>query len=149
MFAKRPILGWGLATFEYAYPEFRSFYTNSLVNAVHNDYLQVLVETGLLGFAITVWLLVAAIRPGLRKLRNWPSDVNGSVALAALLGISGILVHSFVDFNLQIPANAMLFYVLCTLAGMEPRFRNFRREHKHRTAVTDELPSENLSDLPI
>jgi hypothetical protein len=41
-------------------------------------------------------------------------------------------VHSLVDFNLQIPANAMWFYVLCTVAAMEPRFRNHRRErHKH------------------
>jgi hypothetical protein len=31
-------------------------------------------------------------------------------------------VHSFVDFNLQIPANALLFYVLCTAAALEARF---------------------------
>lgn len=132
MIAKGPVLGWGLGTFPDVYPQFRSFYTNSFVNAAHNDYLQVLAETGLIGFAITVWFLVSVIRPAIRKTRNWPSDVNGAVSVAALLGISGILVHSFVDFNLQIPANAMFFYVLCTVAAMEPRFRNHRSErHKH------------------
>ena len=141
MFVKHPFLGWGLGTFAGVYPQFRSFYTNSLVNAAHNDYLQLLAETGILGFAVSVWLLVVTMRRALRKLRNWPSDVNGLVALAALLGVGGILVHSFVDFNLQIPANAMLFYVLCTLAGMEPRFRNLRREHKGR-AVVDQVPSD-------
>ena len=132
MFAHRPVLGWGLGTFPTVYPQFRSFYTNSFVNAAHNDYLQFLTETGMLGFGIAIWLLVAAVRSAIRKTKNWPSDVNGAVSLAALLGISGILIHSLVDFNLQIPANAMLFYVLCTVAAMEPRFRNHRRErHKH------------------
>ncbi len=65
--------------------------------------------------------------------------MNGIVALAALLGISGILVHSFVDFNLQVPANAMWFYVLCTVAAMEPRFRNLKREYKHRDANIDSI----------
>jgi O-antigen ligase len=143
MFSHRPILGWGLGTFPNVYPEFRSFYTNSFVNAAHNDYLQLLTETGVLGFAIMTWFLVAALRPAIKKTQNWPSDVNGAVSLAALLGISGILVHSLVDFNLQIPANAMWFYVLCTVAAMEPRFRNHRRErHKH-------VDAEQVSETAI
>lgn len=141
MFARHPVLGWGLSTFQDVYPQFRSFYTNSLVNAAHNDYLQVLAETGVFGFLVTIWLLVVVVRRAVRKLRNWPSDVNGALALASLLGVSGILVHSFVDFNLQIPANAMLFYVLCTLAAMDSRFRNLRREHRGR-AVVEEVPSD-------
>jgi hypothetical protein len=47
-----------------------------------------------------------------------------------MLGITGILVHSFVDFNLQIPANAALFYVWCAIAAMEPRFGLSRRGSK-------------------
>jgi O-antigen ligase len=142
MFAQKPVLGWGLGTFATVYPQFRSYYTDSFVNAAHNDYVQLLTETGILGFAIAVWFLVAAIRPAIRKTRNWPSDVNGAVALAALLGISGILVHSFVDFNLEMPANAMLFYVLCTIAAIEPRFRNHRRErHKHSAMEEEAVPT--------
>jgi len=139
MLAARPVLGWGLGTFPTVYPQFRSFYTDSFVNAAHNDYLQFLTETGLVGIAIAIWLLVATIRPAVNKTRNWPSDVNGTVALAALLGICGILVHSFVDFNLQIPANAMLFYVLCTVAAMDPRFRSHRRERHKHSAVEQDL----------
>jgi O-antigen ligase len=138
MILARPALGWGLGTFADVYPQFRSFYTNSLVNEAHNDYLQTLIETGILGFAIGMWLIVTALRGALRKTKNWASDVNGILALAALLGISGILVHSLVDFNLEIPSNAMLFYVLCTAAAMDPRFRNLRRENKHRDGVAEE-----------
>jgi O-antigen ligase len=130
MISARPLLGWGLGTFADVYPQFRSFYTNSLVNEAHNDYLQTLIETGVLGFGIGVWLMVTAVRGALRKIKNWASNVNGILALAALLGISGILVHSLVDFNLEVPANALLFFLLCTLAGMDARFRNLRREYK-------------------
>ena len=146
MILARPGLGWGLGTFADIYPQFRSFYTNSLVNEAHNDYLQTLIETGVLGFAIGMWLIVTALRGALRKTKNWASDVNGILALAALLGISGILVHSLVDFNLEIPSNAMLFYVLCTAAGMDPRFRNLRRENRHRDgAVEEPEPTPTLS----
>lgn len=133
MFSRRPITGWGVGTFATVYPQFQSFYTTSHVNAAHNDYLQTLAETGIAGFAAAIWLLIITIRKALKKIPNWPNDVNGAASVAALLGISGILVHSFFDFNLQIPANAMLFFALCTVAALEPRFRNHRRErHTHR-----------------
>jgi O-antigen ligase len=135
MSAKRPILGWGFGTFENVYPRFRSFYTNHVVDKAHNDYLQWLSETGVVGFFVLLWFLAKVFQQGLRKSRNWRSDVNAGVAVAAILAISGILVHSFLDFNLEIPANALLFYVLCTVAAMDPRFANHHRERRERKAA--------------
>ena len=117
MFSKRPVWGWGLGTFPTVYPGYRSFYTNLFVNEAHNDYAQLLVETGLLGFGLMLWFLVRLYRYGLPTSRRWEFQWDGAVSLAALLGCTGILLHSFVDFNLQIPANAALFYVLCGLAA--------------------------------
>jgi O-antigen ligase len=122
MFARKPVLGWGLGVFPDVYPRYRSFYTNFFVNQAHNDYVQLLVEMGTLGFATMIWFIVLLYRSAINKLENWTEDVNGAVALATTIGVTGILVHSFVDFNLQIPANAALFYVLCVVAAMEPRF---------------------------
>jgi len=102
------------------YPSYSSLSTNLKVGMAHNDYLQLLVETGAAGFIIVLWFLVALFRSALRKLNHLQSATNAAVTLAALLGISGILVHSFVDFNLQIPANAAMFYVLCVVAAMDP-----------------------------
>jgi O-antigen ligase len=117
MFFRRPVLGWGLGTFPTVYPGYRSFYTNLFVNEAHNDYAQLLVETGLLGFGLMLWFLVRLYQYGLPTSRRWELKWDGAVSLAALLGCTGILFHSFVDFNLQIPANAALFYVLCGLAA--------------------------------
>ncbi len=127
MLVKRPLLGWGLGAFPIVYPEFRSFYTTFFVNQAHNDYLQLLVETGLAGFSIAVWFLVLVFRQAAGKLKNWTETANGALAVAALLGCVGILVHSFFDFNLQIPANAALFYVLCAIAAAAPIHESQRR----------------------
>jgi O-antigen ligase len=116
------VLGWGLGTFADVYPQYRSFYTAFYIDEAHNDYLQLLIEMGAAGFFTMIWFLWVVFRAANRKLRHWSSDINGAVALAALLGIVGILVHSLVDFNLQVPANAMIFYVLCVVAAMEARF---------------------------
>jgi hypothetical protein len=65
-------------------------------------------------------------------LKQSSADPKTVVTLAALLGVTGILVHSFVDFNLQIPANAALFYVLCVISAMEPRFGQHHGQHRRR-----------------
>lgn len=134
MFAKKPVLGWGLGSFPVVYPQFRSFYTNFFVNEAHNDYLQLLAEMGLAGFAIMLWLLVGLYRRALGKIDNWNSEVTGAITLACLLGVTGILVHSFFDFNLQIPANAALFYAYCCLAAAPPLLQ---RARKRRPVVSE------------
>jgi O-antigen ligase len=140
MFVKRPFLGWGLGTFPIVYPEFRSFYTSFFVNEAHNDYLQLLVETGLAGFSIALWFLVLFFRQAARKLGNWTETATGTLTVAALLGCVGILVHSFLDFNLQIPANAALFYVLCGTAGSAPLHESHRRRMSRRHLIVQPKP---------
>jgi O-antigen ligase len=150
MFARKPVLGWGLGTFPVAYPQFRSFYTHFFVNEAHNDYLQLLVETGLAGFAILLWFLTSLFRNAFRKLPDWPNDLNGAVALACLLGCTGILVHSFVDYNLQVPANAAWFYVLAAVAASPHRLESrqrVRRAHSSRFPPPH-VDEPSMGDLP-
>jgi O-antigen ligase len=146
MFMKRPILGWGLGTFPIVYPEFRTFYTNFFVNEAHNDYLQLLIEMGLLGFATMLWFVVTLYARAIEKIAKWSTEMSGAMTLACLLGLSGILVHSAVDFNLQIPANAALFYVLCTVAAAEPFAKPARKRRPVRTKPAEEAvdPAEIL-----
>jgi O-antigen ligase len=146
MFLRRPIMGWGLGAFPIVYPQFRTFYTNFFINEAHDDYLQLLVETGLLGFGTMVWFVVILYRRAVRKIGNWTGDVSGALTLACLLGMSGILVHSAVDFNLQIPANAALFYVIGTIAASEPLVKPARRRRAVRSKPPEEMfdPQQGL-----
>jgi O-antigen ligase len=144
MYARRPVLGWGLGVFPDVYPRYRSFYTHFFVNQAHNDYLQLLVEMGTLGLATMIWFIVLLYRSAIKKLGNWTEDTNGTVALATMLGGTGILVHSFVDFNLQVPANAALFYVLCVIAAFEPRFgQSIRKAVRRQTEAPQFSPQGN------
>jgi O-antigen ligase len=130
MIKERPLMGWGLGTFTTVYPKYRTFYADLFINAAHNDYVQVLTETGVLGFAAVLGFLALVYLRAFRKLRGPGLNLTQAATLAALLGVTGILVHSFVDFNLQIPANAGTFYVLAVIAaGSFQGVRRHRRSH--------------------
>jgi O-antigen ligase len=144
MFLKKPVLGWGLGTFPIVYPEFRTFYTNFFVNQAHNDYLQLLVEMGALGFAAMLWFVVTLYSQALKKIKHWLTEMSGAVTLACMLGLSGILVHSAVDFNLQIPANAALFYVLCTIAAGKPFAKPAHKRRVARSKAPEQAPQESF-----
>jgi O-antigen ligase len=149
MFLKKPVLGWGLGTFPVVYPQFRTFYTNFFINEAHNDYLQLLVEMGLLGFGTMLWFLLTLYTRALKKIGNWTEEMSGATTLACVLGLTGILVHSAFDFNLQIPANAALFYVLATVAASEPFARPARKRRPLRTEPVEEaLTSPEVFQRP-
>ena len=80
----------------------------------HNDYLHFISEVGLILVAIIIWMIIALYRKGFRNLQN-PSRLVRGITLGSLSGITAILVHSAADFNLHIPANAILFTILAAL----------------------------------
>ena len=139
MFRDKPVFGWGLGTFPTVYPQFRTFYTNFFVNEAHNDYLQMLAEMGVLGFGVVVWFVLVVYFRALKKIGNWTSDVSGAVTLACTLGFTGILVHSLVDFNLQIPANAAIFYVFSTISAAPPLFQRSRKRKPSTPSNSEEM----------
>lgn len=120
MLAERPVLGWGLGTFEHVYPQFRSFYTNHVVQHAHNDYLEFLLETGIVGFAAVLWFVLVLVRSGWKKLPQWKTGLTGVVRIAAMAGCIGMLVHCLMGFNLQVTSNAAFFYVLAVMVVASP-----------------------------
>jgi O-antigen ligase len=130
MFAAHPFLGSGFGSFATAFPRYRVFYDGFFINHAHDDYLELLLETGLAGFGVAVWFLVVLYREGLRNLRPAKLSLAALISTAALAGCTGLLAHSFIDFNLHVPANAALFYVLCVIATAPAGSRDRSRSNR-------------------
>ena len=119
IFLDHPFVGTGLGTLQLVYPPYESLYDGKIVNHTHNDYLEVLAETGLLGGICCAWFLGVLLVQSLERLRQFNNSFRGALQLSGFLACSGFLVHSFVDFNLHIPANALLFFLMAHLATAE------------------------------
>jgi O-antigen ligase len=119
IFLDHPFVGTGLGTLQLVYPPYESLYDGKIVNHTHNDYLEVLAETGLLGGICCAWFLGVLLVQSLERLRQFNNSFRGALQLSGFVACSGFLVHSFVDFNLHIPANALLFFLMAHLATAE------------------------------
>lgn len=113
---QHPLLGTGLGTFSVAYTSVQTAFLNHLVDHAHCDYLEVASELGVPGgillFGSIFWILTRAVR----RYRKAKDRFDGAVWLGCIGSIAAILVHSLADFNLYIPANALVFTVTLALA---------------------------------
>jgi len=109
-------VGTGLGTLQIVYPPYETLYDGKIVNHTHNDYLEALAETGILGGLCCAWFLGVLLSKSLKRLRQLNYSFAGTLQLAGLVASAGFLMHSFVDFNLHIPANALLFFLMAHLA---------------------------------
>jgi len=120
MFLDHPVCGVGLGAFPAIYPSYgRSSAKYERLEQTHNDYLQLLTDAGLIGAALGLWFLFEIIRVARRQ---WAALANArsqdrAVIIGGYVAILGLLVHSFTDFNLQIAANALLFFLVLALAA--------------------------------
>jgi len=119
IFLDHPFLGTGLGTLRTVYPSYETLYDGKIVNHTHNDYLEALAETGVLGGLCCAWFLGVLFSESLKRLRQVNHSFAGALQLSGLVASTGFLVHSFVDFNLHIPANALLFFLMAHLATAE------------------------------
>jgi O-antigen ligase len=116
LFLDHPLLGTGLGTLEIVFPPYDSLYDGKVVDHAHNDYVEALAETGVVGGLCCVWFLGVVLLHSLKGLEELGSSFGSVLNLTGLIACSGMLVHSLVDFNLHIPANALLFFVSAHLA---------------------------------
>lgn len=138
MFLAHPVSGAGLGTMIAAYPRYETMYDGRVVDHVHDDYAETLAETGLLGGACGVAFLMLLFLAAKRNLAAEQGHFSRALHAGAATAVAGLLVHTFVDFNLHILSNALLFLLQAFLAtspvlpkGQTPRFRT-EPEHEPR-----------------
>lgn len=115
----------------------------------HNDYAQLLGDYGAVGFVLGLFLLLAHLGNGLRFLawyRNVRYERTGdlfsnslALALGSVSAVFAYMAHTAIDFNLHIPANALLVAALFGLLanpGFEADARRYFRLPGLKTALT-------------
>ena len=116
-FADRPLVGWGMGAYEDAIPAYKRAHGDVRVRHAESDALELLAEGGLVALALSSWLLLDVLR-GLHDRTTVSRDrFRNGLALAAFGGAATLAVHSLVDFNLRLPANALAFAALAGLAS--------------------------------
>lgn len=136
IFLDHPVAGTGLGTLQIVYPPYETLYDGKIVNHTHNDYLEALAETGILGGLCCAWFLGVLLSQSFMRLRQLNHSISGALQFSGVVACSGFLVHGLVDFNLHIPANALLFFLMAHLATVEiqqvtPGITPPRRSHRN------------------
>jgi len=112
-----PLLGTGLGTFADSFTRVQTTHLTRTVDHAHNDYLEFAVEWGLPGAALLFGLILRLFIRLIRTCLTSATSDSLYLSLACAGSIFALLVHSLADFNLQIPANALLFAVILGFAA--------------------------------
>ena len=135
MVVDHPVFGIGFGAFRVVFPRYLSSGEADLWNQAHDDWAEMTVEGGLVALGCTLWLAVAFWR---RVRAVWSGASSRGfrlTLLGLLLGIGSLTLHALVDFNHQIPANALLFVVASALAlSPERRLEGSRASGEGRAA---------------
>ena len=115
MIKQSPVFGYGPAAFAWKYPPYKNPTLKCMVTYTHNDYLNALVDYGIVGgLIIAAFMIYLLLRVTLiSKLYDYPD--NQAILLGALGGLVTIFVHAAFDFNNHIYSNAVLFMVVAGL----------------------------------
>ncbi len=112
-------LGIGLRNYETVFQVYnQSFISDKTVTFAHNDFLQLLIETGWIGFISIVGVYVIFLFKSARHIKVIDARIDPLryyLAVGSFSGLISMTFHSFLDFNLQIPANAVYFVVLLAI----------------------------------
>jgi O-antigen ligase len=110
-----PVLGTGLGTFESAYMRYQTTMPRHLFDHAHNDYVEIITDTGVVGLLLGAGMALVFFRMSFRRWRQKHGMFGKCIGAGGLASFVAITAHSFTDFNLHIPANALLFAVISAL----------------------------------
>jgi len=126
------LTGAGGGSFYAGFPQYRGPEVVSLYYHAHNDYIQFLAEYGAIGATLLGGLVLASLAAAILALRRRRDPLMRGMAFSATMGIVAMLIHSTVEFNLQIPATAATFMAILALAWIALGLESGNSEREKR-----------------
>jgi O-antigen ligase len=116
-----PLVGSGLGTYDTAFQKYQTVLVDIAFNFAHNDYLELATELGAMGFLVIAGLVLAIFAKTLRAGTQYSDQDTRYLAWGCAGAIAAIGIHSLTDFNMYIPANALvLAWIFGIVASFPP-----------------------------
>jgi len=125
MIKDHPLLGSGLGTFKYnslSYQakffdqgENRRLYPYGIADKVHNEYLQLWAELGIISFGIFLWLIISYFNYGIKLLKRLKDEYKQGIVIGLMGGVVAVLIDAVFGFPLHLPATLVLFWLFIGL----------------------------------
>jgi O-antigen ligase len=143
-----PLTGVGPGAWSVVFPKYRTEdVMPGYFEYAHNDYAQMAAEFGVIGFVWLAVIVITSFAVAIVAHARRRDPLMRGLSFASIMGILSIMIHSSVDFNLQIPANTMYFMLLLALAWIacyldrRPQSRPFAASSS--AASTSVAPTES------
>jgi O-antigen ligase len=125
MIGDNPLFGTGLGTYRWVFPNYKDERFGSyFYEHTHNDFLETFSEQGVIGFSLLAVGLLLIFVPIVRAYGKRSDPLIRGALFAAIAGCVSLMIHGLVDFNFQIPANAIYFFALLGIGSVAGSLRD-------------------------
>lgn len=111
-----PALGTGFGTFKAVYPIYQTRSPRFAFEHAENDYVEALTDLGITGFGLIMAMLGVFVHAVISRWRRSRAMFAKCAGAGAVASVAAMASHGFTDFNMRIPANALLLSVIAGLA---------------------------------
>jgi O-antigen ligase/Flp pilus assembly protein TadD len=141
---EHPLLGTGMGTFKKIHPKYQSRYLRTkkygrfegLSRFVHNDYLEITANTGILGLGTFLWLIVTLYWTGLKRVKQVSeSKYSPNLLIIVLSSLTAVLIHSFFHYSFYLPTTGMLFWLWLGLLNTNGSKLEKTKENIHPSII--------------
>lgn len=127
-----PLLGTGGGSFYTIFPGYQRSNVSGFYDQAHNDYLQFVIEFGLIGILFLGLLTLLALYSALRAMRKRRNPILKGASFGCSMAIFGMGIHILVDFPLQAYGNTAYFIALLALSFL---VLNIKIEPKNKSTL--------------
>jgi O-antigen ligase len=127
LIAAFPLLGSGFGAYARAItPYDTASGGGQVVRQAHNEYLEITAAGGMVGALLALIFVGLVVRRAVQRF-NSRDRLEKAIGFGAALGMSGVMLHSFVDFGLHVQINSLVFVLLVVLATAQVKGGRRRR----------------------
>lgn len=131
------LTGSGSGSFYSIFPSYRDNKSFYFYDFTHNDYLQLWIEYGLIGLSLFGLIVLLSFIKAIKAQKQRHTAILKGMGFAAMMAIMSLMIHAITEFNFHIPANALLFTLICAIACISAEMEHQEHESKKRRKHTE------------